>query len=94
MACGTWPENIINFRSGLTNNKPTVEREEVLVRPAVGWSRAVGTQMHAGCRRKGDNNPQRGNALKLSTAHIKEKERKRKEIQGKKERGMVKHIAT
>lgn len=44
MACGTWPENIINFRSGLTNNKPTVKREEVLGRPAVGWSRAVGTQ--------------------------------------------------
>lgn len=44
MACGTWPENIINFRSGLTNNKPTVSREEVLGRPAVGLSRAVGTQ--------------------------------------------------
>lgn len=44
MACGTWPENIINFRSGLTNNKPTVKREEVLGRPAVGLSRAIGTQ--------------------------------------------------
>lgn len=44
MACGTWPENIINFRSGLKNNKPTVKREEVLGRPAVGWSPAVGTQ--------------------------------------------------
>lgn len=44
MACGTWPENIINFRSGLTNNKPTVKQEEVLGRPAVGWSPAVGTR--------------------------------------------------
>lgn len=38
--------------------------------------------MYAGSRRKGDDNPQRGNALKLSTAHIKEK-RKRKEIREK-----------
>lgn len=43
MACGTWPENIINFRSGLTNNKPAVTQEEVPGRPAVGLSPAVGT---------------------------------------------------
>lgn len=43
MACGTWPENIINFRSELTNNKPAVKQEEVPGRPAVGLSPAVGT---------------------------------------------------
>lgn len=59
MARGTWPENIINFRSGRTNNKPTVNREEVLGRPAVGLSRAVGTQLCAGSRRQGDDNPKR-----------------------------------
>lgn len=88
MACGTWPENIINFRSALTNNKPTVKREEVLRRPAVGWSRAVGDSMYAGSRR-GDDNPQRGNALKLSTAQSKEKrkEKTKEKRNQRKERG-------
>ena len=44
MACGSRPENIINFRSGVTNSKPTVSGEEVPGRPAVGLSRAEGTQ--------------------------------------------------
>lgn len=48
--------------------------------------------MYASSRRKGDDNPQRGNALKLSTAHVKEKERKRKETRKKK--GGKKHAAT
>lgn len=89
MACGTWPENIINFRSALTNNKPTVKREEVLRRPAVGWSRAVGDSMYAGSRRKRDDNPQRGNALKLSTVQSKEKrkEKTKEKRNQRKERG-------
>lgn len=84
MACGTWPENIINFRSGLTNNKRTVEQEEVLGRPAVGLSPAVGTQVYASSGRKRDD-PRRGNALKLPAAptpfHVKRKksEKRRRE---------------
>lgn len=34
--------------------------------------------MHAGSRRKGEDNPQRGNALKLSTAQSKEKRKEKK----------------
>lgn len=47
--------------------------------------------MYAGSRSKGDDNPQRGNALKLSTARSKEKKKeKRKEKRNqRKEKGRV-----
>lgn len=41
--------------------------------------------MYAGSRRRGDENPPRGNALKLSTAHMKEKGKKEKEREKKSE---------
>lgn len=45
--------------------------------------------MYASSRRKGDDNPERGNTLKLSTARVKEKEKK-----PEKKKGRKKHAAT
>lgn len=43
--------------------------------------------MYASSRRKGDDNPQRGNALKLSTAHVKEKRKEKKKKKPEKRKG-------
>lgn len=45
--------------------------------------------MYASSRRKGDDNPQRGNALKLSTAHVKEKEKEKKPEKRKEEKSTL-----
>lgn len=92
VACGIGPENIINFQSGLTNNKPTLNREEVLG-GQLSAGRAEGTQCLPSSRRKGDDNPQEGNALKLSTTRIK-REKKEKKRNQRKEKGGEKHTAT
>ena len=50
--------------------------------------------MFASSRRKGDDNPQRGNALKLSTARIKERRKRKEKGNQRKEKGGEKHTAT
>ena len=94
MACGTRPENIINFRSGVTNSKPTVSGEEVPGRPAVRLEQSRRDSVFASARRKGDDNPQRGNALKLSAACIKERRKRKEKRNQRKEKGGEAHTAT
>ena len=50
--------------------------------------------MFASSRRNGDDNPQRGNALKLSTACIKERRKRKEKRNQRKEKGGEKHTAT
>lgn len=50
--------------------------------------------MFASARRKGDDNPQRGNALKLSAARIKERRKRKEKRNQRKEKGGEAHTAT